>query len=41
MDRVRERYGHSALVDGRSLRLLGSLEQDGEGFVLRTPCLTK
>lgn len=41
LDRVRSRYGHSALVVGRSLNLLGSLEQNPNGFILRTPSLTK
>jgi len=41
LDRVRDRFGHSAVVAGQSVRLLGRLEQDGYGFVLRTPSLTK
>lgn len=41
LDRVRSRYGHSAVVVGRSIRLLGALEQNPDGFVLRTPSLTK
>jgi DNA polymerase-4 len=41
LDRVRDRFGHSAVVAGRSIALMGRLEQDGYGFVLRTPSLTK
>lgn len=41
LDRVRDRFGHSAIVAGKSINLLGRLEQDGYGFVLRTPSLTR
>jgi DNA polymerase-4 len=41
LDRIRDRFGHAAVVDGRSIRLLGKLQQDDYGYVLRTPCLTK
>lgn len=41
LDRVRDRFGHSAVVAGRSIALMGKLEQDGYGFVLRTPSLTR
>ncbi len=41
LDRVRSRFGHSAVVAGKSVRLLGRVEQDGYGFILRTPSLTK
>ncbi len=41
LDRVRERFGHASVVAGPSVRLLGRLEQDRNGFVLRTPSLTK
>ncbi len=41
LDRIRNRYGHSAVVVGRSLNLLGTLRQNPDGFVLRTPSLTK
>jgi len=41
VDRVRDRYGHAALVGGRSIDLLGRLERDPYGFILRTPCLTR
>jgi DNA polymerase-4 len=40
-DAVRERYGHSAIVSGQALHLVGKLEQNEHGFVLRTPSLTK
>ena len=41
LDRVRDRFGHGALVGGRSLILLDRLRRDRYGFVLRTPSLTK
>jgi hypothetical protein len=41
VDRIRDRFGHSAIVAGRSIGLLGALEQNRHGFVLRTPSLTK
>jgi DNA polymerase IV len=41
LDAVRSRFGHAAVVAGPSVRLLGKLEQDRNGFVLRTPSLTK
>ena len=41
LDSIRERFGHSAVIAGRSLELLGKLEQDSYGYVLRTPSLTK
>lgn len=41
LDHVRDRFGHSAVVTGKSIHLLGKVEQDGYGFVLRTPSLTK
>ena len=47
LDLVRERYGHAAVVAGPSVRLMhagnggGGLKQDRNGFVLRTPSLTK
>ena len=40
-DRVRAEYGHGVLVSGRALRLKKSVAQDRNGFVLRTPSLTK
>ncbi len=41
VDAVRDRFGHAALVTGDSIHLLGRLEQNDYGFVLRTPSLTK
>lgn len=41
LDAIRDRYGHSAVVSGESINLLGELEQNDYGFVLRTPSLTK
>jgi len=41
LDEVRRRYGYSSIVAGRSLDLVGSLESNDHGFVLRTPSLTK
>jgi DNA polymerase-4 len=41
LDEVRSRYGHSAVVAGRSVALLGVLRQSPDGFVLRTPSLAK
>jgi len=41
LDEVRKRYGYSAIIAGRSLDLLDSLEKNDHGFVLRTPSLTK
>ena len=41
IDRIRDKYGHSAIVAGRSLNLLGKLRQDSYGYILRTPSLTK
>ena len=41
VDAIRDRYGHAAVVAGKSIDLLGHLEQNDYGFVLRTPSLTK
>jgi nucleotidyltransferase/DNA polymerase involved in DNA repair len=41
LDHIRSRFGHSAVVAGPSVRWLGKLEQDRNGYVLRTPSLTK
>jgi DNA polymerase-4 len=41
LDEVRRRFGFAAVTKGKSLNLLGKLRQDDNGFVLRTPCLTK
>ncbi len=41
VDRVRDKYGHGAIVAGRAIALLGKLPKDAYGYVLRTPSLTK
>jgi hypothetical protein len=41
MDEIRDRFGHAAVVSGKSIELLGQLDQNDHGFVLRTPSLTK
>ena len=41
IDRVRQRFGFSALTVGRSIDLLPKLDQQPEGFKLRTSCLTR
>ena len=41
VDRIRERWGHAAVVSGESIELLGKLRQNDYGFILRTPSLTK
>ena len=41
VDRIRDRWGHAAVVMGPSTDLLGKLERNDYGFVLRTPSLTK
>jgi DNA polymerase-4 len=41
LDEVRSRFGHASVVAGPSVRLLGKMKQDRNGFVLRTPSLTK
>jgi DNA polymerase-4 len=41
LDAIRNRYGHSSIVAGESIALLGQLKQNDYGFVLRTPSLTK
>ncbi|MBI1798642.1 MAG: DNA polymerase IV [Candidatus Eisenbacteria bacterium] len=40
-DRVRGAYGHGVVISGRALHLKGRLDEDRNGFVLRTPSLTK
>jgi DNA polymerase-4 len=40
-DRVRERHGFRALLAGPEIALLGKLELREEGFVLRTPSLSR
>ena len=41
LDAIRDRWGHGAVVSGKSIELLGRLERNDYGFVLRTPSLTK
>lgn len=41
IDAIRDRWGHAAVVTGKSIELLGRLQQNDYGFVLRTPSLTK
>ena len=41
IDTVRDRFGHGSMIAGRAIDLLGRLDQNDYGFVLRTPSLTK
>ena len=41
VDDIRDRFGHAAVVSGQSIDLLGKLDRNDYGFVLRTPSLTK
>jgi len=41
LDRIRERFGYSSVVSGKSINLLGKLPQDAYGYILRTPSLTR
>ncbi len=41
LDRVRDRFGFSSVMVGKSFDLADKLEQNDNGFVLRTPSLTK
>ena len=41
LDAIRGRYGYASVVCGKSLHLLGKLDQDDHGFILRTASLTK
>jgi DNA polymerase-4 len=41
IDAIRGRFGHAAVVTGKSIELLGRLERNDYGFVLRTPSLTQ
>ena len=41
IDRIRDRWGHASILTGESIELLGHLQQNDYGFVLRTPSLTK
>ena len=41
VDRIRDRFGFSAITQGRSIGLVGRLHKDRYGFQLRTPSLTQ
>jgi DNA polymerase-4 len=41
IDRVRERFGFSALFTGRAVELIDGHKRDENGFILRTPSLTQ
>jgi DNA polymerase-4 len=41
IDQVRDRFGHAALIGGRTFPLATTIARDRHGFVLRTPSLTK
>jgi DNA polymerase-4 len=41
IDRVRERFGFSSVMNGRAIELLKHLDRDTHGFILRTPSLTQ
>lgn len=41
IDAIRDRWGHGAVLTGKSIELLGHLERNDYGFILRTPSLTK
>jgi DNA polymerase-4 len=41
LDSVRAKFGHAAVIAGRSVDLINRLERDSYGYVLRTPSLTK
>ena len=41
LDAIRDRWGHAAVISGKSVELLGKLQRNDYGFVLRTPSLTK
>jgi DNA polymerase-4 len=41
IDRVRDRFGHGAIVSGRALYLMKKVKRDRYGYILRTPSLTK
>ena len=40
-DAIRGRYGHGAVISGKSIELLGRMDRNDYGFILRTPSLTK
>jgi len=41
LDRLRQKFGHSVIVGGKSLDAAGGLRKDRYGYILRTPSLTK
>jgi len=41
IDAVRSRFGFGAIVTGKALELMNTLERTSNGYVLRTPSLTK
>jgi DNA polymerase-4 len=41
LDRLRQRFGHSVVLAGKSLDAMAGRSRDRYGFILRTPCLTK
>jgi len=41
IDRIRRKFGFRAITVGRSIELLGRFPQNENGFVLKTPSLTK
>jgi hypothetical protein len=41
VDTIRDKWGHGSVIAGESIELLGRLNRDDYGFVLRTPSLTK
>jgi len=41
VDRIRRRFGFSALVTGRAIELMETHERDAHGFRLRTACLSR
>ena len=41
LDSIRSKFGHSAIIAGRSVNLMNRLERDSYGYILRTPSLTK
>ena len=41
IDRIRERFGFSAVTAGKSVELLNRLPRDKQGFKLRTACLNQ
>ena len=41
LDRVRNSFGHGAVVSGRALHLKGRVDEDRYGFLLRTSSLTR